>query len=150
MWFGVRPWVCRWVTCCWAARERVGSRDQAGRLNASSLFPHAVALPAVHFLPILPSHRNKSVLFQFPHCFQMMKMFLSLGFSSAFVANDWRSAMKYNSSSVRRQRGRYSRVLAATGEEKACFIRPGCPEDFPCLCSESGIRDHSLRNIPMT
>lgn len=30
----------------------------------------------------------------------MMKMFLSLGFSSAFIANDWRSAMKYNSSRI--------------------------------------------------
>lgn len=99
--------------------------------------------------PVLPSRRNHPLLSQCLHCFQMMAMFLSLGFSSALRAGGWRAAINTAAAQFRGRGGKCS-LLGIRGEEKARLAPPGCPEEAPCLCSESGKRDHSLRNIPMT
>lgn len=98
---GNAAWGLPWVTCCGAAGERLQSRagSEAEPAPEPRPSPCHSARAAFALDPCLPQEQA-GPLSQFPHCFQMMKMFLSLGFSSAFIANDWRSAMKYNSSRI--------------------------------------------------
>lgn len=148
---GLRAGTC-WGVCGMRPPGARGSRRRSPP-SFPSFFPPAArcgaALLRCCAAPVLPSCRNHPLLSQCLHCFQMMEMFLSLGFSSALRAGGWRAAINTAAAQFRGRGGKCS-LLGIRGEEKARLTPPGCPEEAPCLCSESGKRDHSLRNIPMT